>query len=78
MADKTKSKRVWLILKWVIGCLTVCLVITIAGLVILVTRLPKPETQTEGPVPQPAVAITSQTIGQVKELYRIPPSGLRL
>ena len=75
MAEKTKSKRVWLILKWVIGCLTVCLVITIAGVVILVTRLPKPETQTEGPVPQPAVAITSQSIGQVKELYRIPYPG---
>jgi WD40 repeat protein len=37
--------------------------------------LTRPETQTAGPVPQPVVAITSQTIDQVRELYRIPQPG---
>jgi WD40 repeat protein len=75
MADKTKPKRVSLILKWVIGCLASCLVIAIVGVVIIVVQLTRPETQTAGPVPQPAVAITSQTIDQVIELYRIPQPG---
>jgi WD40 repeat protein len=75
MADKTKSNRVSLILKWVIGCLTLCMVITIVGVAFLWVQLTRPEMQTAGPVPQPAVAITSQTIDQVRELYRIPQPG---
>jgi WD40 repeat protein len=75
MADKTKSNRVSLILKWVVGCLALCLVIAIVGVAFLWVQLTRPETQTAGPVPQPVVAITAQTIDQVRELYRIPQPG---
>ena len=75
MADKTKPKRVTLILKWLVGCVISCLVITIVGGVLLLTRSARPATRTTGPVPQPAAPITSQTIDQVRELFRIPQPG---
>jgi WD40 repeat protein len=51
------------------------LVIAIVGVTFLLAQLRRPETQTAGPVPQPVVAITSQTIDKVRELYRIPQPG---
>jgi hypothetical protein len=75
MADKKKPNRVPAILLGVVGCLALCLVITIVGVAFLWAQLTRPETQTAGPVPQPAIAITAQTIDQVIELYRIPQPG---
>jgi WD40 repeat protein len=75
MADKTKPNRVSLIFKWGIGCLSLCLVITVIGAAFLWMQSTRPETQTAGPVPQPVAAITSQTMDQVRELYRIPQPG---
>jgi WD40 repeat protein len=75
MADKKKPNRTPVILLSVVGCLTLCLVIAIVGIAFLWAQLTRPETQTEGPVPQPAIAITSQTVDQVRELYRIPQPG---
>jgi hypothetical protein len=75
MADKKKSKRTLPILLGALGCLALCLVIAIVGAAFLSTQLRRPETQTAGLVPQPVVEITSQTIDQVRELYRIPQPG---
>ncbi len=75
MADKKKSKRTLPILLGTLGCLAFCLVIAIVGAAFISAQLRRPETQTAGPVPQPVVAITSQTIDQVRELYRIPQPG---
>jgi WD40 repeat protein len=75
MADKKKPNRALLLLFGAIGCFALCLVIAIVGGTFLWTQLPKPETQTVGVIPQPAVAITAQTIDQIKELYLIPLSG---
>jgi len=75
MADKGKPKCASSILLGVVGCLALCLVIAIVGVVFLWAQLTRPETKTAGPVPQPAVAITSQTIDKVRELYRIPQPG---
>jgi WD40 repeat protein len=75
MADKKKPKRARSILLGVVGCLALSLVIVIVGVTFLWAQLRRPETQTAGPVPQPIVAITSQTIDQVRELYRIPQPG---
>jgi WD40 repeat protein len=60
-------------MKRVFGIISVFFIIAACRLT--PTPVPPSETQTEGPVPQPAVAITSQTMGQVKELYRIPIPG---
>ena len=78
MADKKEPNRVPVILLSVVGCLTLCLVIAIVGVAFLWTQLTRPETQTAGPVPQPVVVITAQTIDQFRELYRIPQLGFRL
>ncbi|MFZ0531632.1 MAG: WD40 repeat domain-containing protein [Anaerolineales bacterium] len=75
MADKKKPKRARSILLGVVGCLALSLVIVIVGVTFLRAQLRRPETQTAGLVPQPVVAITSQTIDQVRELYRIPQPG---
>jgi WD40 repeat protein len=75
MAEKKKPTRALLILLGVGGCLALCLVIAIVGVTFLWAQLTRPETQTAGPVPQPVVAITSQTIDKVRELYRIPQPG---
>jgi WD40 repeat protein len=75
MAVKTESKNATRILFAVGGCLALCFVIAIVGGVFLWTQLTRPETQTEGAIPQPTVAITAQTIDQVRELYRIPQPG---
>lgn len=75
MADQKKPNRLSSILLGVVGCLVLCLVIAILGVAFLWNQLTQPETQTAGPVPQPAVAITAQTIDQIRELYRIPQPG---
>jgi WD40 repeat protein len=75
MADKKKPTRALLLLFGVVGCLALCLVSAIAGGVFLWTQITRPDAQTEGPVPQPTVAITAQTIDQVRELYRLPQPG---
>ena len=75
MAYKKKPNPVWSILLGAGGCSVLCLIIAIAAGAYLWAQLTKPETQTAGPVPQPTVAITSQTIDQVRELYRIPQPG---
>ena len=78
MTDKKKPNRTRSILLGVVGCLALCLIIAIVGVAFLwaqLTRPEQPETQTAGPIPQPTVAITAQTIDQVIELYRIPQSG---
>jgi WD40 repeat protein len=75
MADKQKPNWLPSILLGIGGCLVLCLVITIFGVIFLWKQITRPETQTAGPVPQPAVAITAQTIDQVKELYCIPQPG---
>lgn len=77
MAVKTKPNRAPWILLGIVGCLAWCLVIAIVGggVAFLWAQLTRSETQTAGPVPQPAAAITSQNIDQVKELYRIPHPG---
>jgi WD40 repeat protein len=75
MADKKKPNRILAILLSAGGCSALCLVIVIAAGAYLWAQLTRPETQTAGPVPQPAVAITSQNIDQVRELYRIPQPG---
>lgn len=70
------NRAPWIIFGGV-GCLAWCLVIAIigGGVAFLWAQISRPETQTEGTIPQPAVAITPQNIGQVKELYRIPLPG---
>jgi WD40 repeat protein len=75
MADQKKPNRAPLLLFGAVGCLALCLVIAFVGGVFLWTQLPKPETQTVGVIPQPAVAITAKTIDQIKELYFIPLPG---
>ena len=75
MADKQKPTRAKWLLFGMVGCLALCLVSIIAGGAFLWTQLPRSEAQTEGPIPQPTVAITAQTIDQVRELYRIPQPG---
>jgi amino acid transporter len=75
MADMKKPNRTRPILFGVIGCLVLCFVIAIIAVAFLLVKLKQPETQTAGAVPQPVVAITSQTIDQVRELYRIPQPG---
>jgi WD40 repeat protein len=75
MAEKKKHSRVRSILLAATGCLAVCLVLVLVGGVILLSQTTRAEKQTEGPVPQPLVAISSQTMKQVRELYRIPQPG---
>jgi WD40 repeat protein len=75
MVEKRKSKRAPSVLLGVVGCLALCLIIAIVGVVFLWVQLRGSETQTVGPIPQTSVAITSQTIDQVRELYRIPQPG---
>jgi WD40 repeat protein len=75
MPDKKKPNPVWPILLGAGGCSALCLIIAIAAGAYLWAQLTKPETQTAGPVPQPTVAISAQTIDQVRELYCIPQPG---
>lgn len=82
MAIKKKSHPALWILLAIVGVLGCYLVITIGCGALLwtqVTRLAtefnRPVTQTEGPVPQPNLDLTSQTVDQVRELYRIPLPG---
>ena len=75
MADKKKPSRNRMLLFGVIGCFVFCLIIVIFGGVLLWTQLTLPDAQTEGPVPQPSVVITAQTLEQVRELYCLPQSG---
>ena len=57
------------------GCLGLCLLL-IGGIVIVaILQAPKAEAQTEGPVPQPPVGITSETVDEVRELYVLPQQG---
>jgi WD40 repeat protein len=75
MADKKKPNRALLLLFGAVGCFALCFVIAIVGGTFLWTQWKQTEAQTEGPVPQPSVAITAQTMDQVRELYRIPQPG---
>jgi WD40 repeat protein len=75
MADRKKPNHAPRILFTIVGCLALCLVIAIVGGAFLWAELTRPETQTAGPVPQPTITITSQTIDQVRELYCIPQPG---
>jgi hypothetical protein len=55
--------------------MALCLVCAIDGVAFLCSQLRQLRTQTACPVPQPAFAITAQTIDRVGELYRIPQPG---
>jgi len=70
-----KLNRAPSILLGVVGCLALCLIIAIVGVAFLWAQLTRPATQTAGPIPQPTIAITSQTIDQVRELYLLPQPG---
>lgn len=75
MADKKKLNRTSSILLVVIGCLALCLIIVIVGVIFRWGQSTQPATQTAGPIPRPTIAITSQTIDQVRELYLLPQPG---
>jgi len=57
------------------GCLGLCLLLVVVVVIVAILQASKPQSQTEGPIPQPVVGISSESLDDVRELYVLPQDG---